>query len=66
MIKFTVIGVWDNDEPIAVGVVWGEHSVVGGDEEHWEGGLWATTVEAADPEAAEVAAVNEMQESLDD
>jgi hypothetical protein len=64
--RFTVVGVWDDDEAIPVGVIWGEHSVVGGDDEHWEGGLWATSVDAADPLAAETAAVDQMAESDDE
>jgi hypothetical protein len=54
---FTVVGVWDESEAIPVGVIEGQHDVMGGDESHWEGGLWATFVEADDAAAAEVAGV---------
>lgn len=58
---YTVLGVWDGDKPVPVGVVAGEHKVAGGAEQHWEQGLWATSVAAADPEDAERAAVAEMR-----
>lgn len=57
---YTVLGVWDGKQPVPVGVVEGEHEVTGGAQEHWEQGLWATSVTAADPTEAETAAVAEM------
>lgn len=60
---WTVVGVWDGDEPISVGVIAGEHEVAGGDEFHFDGGLWATSVQAGDPSDAESAAIREMATS---
>lgn len=58
---YTVLGVWDGDQPVPVGVVNGDHQVTGGAEEHWQQGLWATSSVAADPAEAEAAAVAEMR-----
>lgn len=56
-----MLGVWDGDQPMPVGVVEGEHEVTGGAEQHWEQGLWATSVTAADPADAEAEAIAEMR-----
>lgn len=61
---YTVLGVWEDDEPVPVGVVDGEHQVTGGADRRWEQGLWATSVTAADPAEAEAAAVAEMRTTL--
>lgn len=62
---YTVLGVWDQaDEPVPVGVIAGEHEVTGGAEEHWEGGLWATSVHASTPDEAEQLAVAQMRTNL--
>jgi hypothetical protein len=62
---YTVLGVWDQaDEPVPVGVIAGEHEVTGGAEDHWEGGLWATSVHASTPDEAEQLAVAEMRTNL--
>lgn len=60
---FTVLGYWnDEDEPVAVGVIAGDHPV-GGGEGATEGGDWATSVTAKDMETAEELAVEEMAAS---
>lgn len=61
---FTVVGVWDGDTPIPVGVVQGRHDVVGGDASHFPGGLWAHAVATDDPDEAERLAVEAMQGTL--
>jgi hypothetical protein len=61
---WTVLGVWDNDRAVPVGVLAGQHDVVGGDSGYWEQGLWATYVQAGDAAAAETLAVAQMQVSL--
>jgi hypothetical protein len=61
--EFTVVGVWDDDVPVPVGVVCGAHEVTGGDDQHWTQGVWATSVSAADASAAEREAVVEMRAS---
>ena len=43
---FTVIGVWDGDEPVPVGVIPGEHNV-------FDKGVWSATVTATDPHTAQ-------------
>lgn len=58
---YTVLGVWDGDQPVPVGVVDGDHQVTGGAEEHWEQGLWAIGITAADPAEAQTAAGAEMR-----
>ena len=63
--KYTVIGAWQGDEAISVGVVEGEHQVAGGDSGYWDEGVWAITVEADSVELAEGFATKEMQETLD-
>jgi hypothetical protein len=59
---YTVIGVWQDDEPIPVGVIAGEHQVGGGDSGHFEQGVWATCVAAPDSATAEHLATAEMQD----
>jgi hypothetical protein len=54
---YTVIGVWQDDQPIPVGVIAGEHEVSGGDSSR----LWATSVTAPDEATAEQFAIEEMQ-----
>jgi hypothetical protein len=58
---YTVLGVWNEDEPVPVGVVAGDHQVTGGSGRHFEQGLWATSVTAADADTAEQAAVADMR-----
>lgn len=58
---YTVIGVWQDDEPIPVGVVAGEHEVSGGDSGEFEQGVWATSVVAPDSATAEHLAIDEMR-----
>lgn len=58
---YTVIGVWQNDEPIPVGVIAGEHEVSGGASSEFEQGVWATSVAAPDSATAEQLAIDEMQ-----
>lgn len=61
---FTVLGYWnDANEPVAVGVIPGDHPV-GGGQGATEGGDWAISVTAKDMETAEELAVEEMSESL--
>lgn len=62
--RYTVVGVWDGDTPVVVGVIEGEHQVQGGDQSWFEGGLWATSVDAADVEDAEMEATDEMEGTL--
>lgn len=61
---YTVVGVWEEDQPIPVGVIGGDHPVCGGDTQHWEQGLWATVVTAPDPTTAEHAAITAMRHGL--
>lgn len=61
--SFTVIGFWDEDEPVVTGVVLGQHPVVGGDDVS-DQGPWALWVDAVDPEAAARFAAEEMLETL--
>jgi hypothetical protein len=58
---YTVLGVWQDDNPIPVGVIAGQHAVTGGAYRQFEQGLWATSVEAPDVDTAERLAVEEMQ-----
>jgi len=60
---YTVIGVWQEDEPIPVGVIAGEHPVHDGDERAFPQGRWATSVTAPDSTTAQQLAVAEMRES---
>lgn len=62
--RHTVVGVWLADKPVVIGVIAGAHDVRGGDEHQFPEGLWATCVDADDAENAEIAAKNEMAESL--
>jgi hypothetical protein len=62
--SYTVIGVWRGDTPIVVGVIAGTHEVYGGDEEAFEEGLWATSVDAPDIAQAEHLAKVEIREHL--
>ncbi|MCB5280313.1 hypothetical protein [Arthrobacter sp. ES1] len=57
---FTVIGYWDGNRPVSVGVVEGEHQVNAG-EGVTEEGDWAMAIEADSPEAAESLAIAEMR-----
>lgn len=58
---WTVIGYWnDEDEPVSVGVIAGEHQVMGGMD--FTGyGEWATFNEAATAEEAEADGLEEMR-----
>ena len=58
---YTVIGVWQDDEPIPVGVVAGVHQVSDGDSTQFEQGLWSTCVAARDTTTAQQLAVEEMR-----
>lgn len=60
---YTVVGYWDEDDaPISVGVIEGDHPV-GGGLGHTEGGDWATVVWTdKGMETAEWEAIEEMQE----
>jgi hypothetical protein len=58
---YTVIGVWQDDQPIPVGVIAGDHEVNGGDSSQFEQGMWATYVTAPDSATAEQLAIGEMQ-----
>jgi hypothetical protein len=65
---FTVIGYWDGDRPVSVGVIEGEHGVHAG-HGYTEEGDWVTSVEADTPEEAEALAVEmgeSNEEDLDD
>ncbi|MEO3931399.1 hypothetical protein WMO79_01110 [Micrococcaceae bacterium Sec7.4] len=62
---FTVIGYWDGNRPVSVGVVEGEHAVHAGHGATEEGD-WAMSVEAERPEDAESLAVEEMRATLVD
>jgi hypothetical protein len=57
---YTVIGVWQDDDPIPVGVIAGEHEVSGGDSSQFERGVWVTSVVAPDSATAEQFAIEEM------
>jgi hypothetical protein len=57
---WTVLGVWQYDEPITIGAVRGDHWVYGGDDAFPEG-TWSTYVVAGDVSAAEAAAVEEVR-----
>jgi len=61
--QYTVIGVWQADEPIPVGVIAGNHSVHDGDTRAFPQGLWATSVTAPDSTTAQRFGVAEMRES---
>jgi hypothetical protein len=60
--QYTVIGVWQDDEPVVAGVVPGRHEVYGGDEASFSGGLWLTHVTATDVAEAEQLAKTEAIE----
>lgn len=54
---WTVIGFWDDDDPFPVGVVAGEHDVLGGNRAVKEfNGPWAVCVDANTPADAELKA----------
>lgn len=64
---WTVIGVWAEDEALVTGVIQGTHGVYGGDDyDAFPQGCWATSVTAADADAAESRAVAEMLATLRD
>jgi hypothetical protein len=60
---YTVIGVWQADEPIPVGVIAGEHPVHDGDQHAFPHGLWATSVTAPDSTTAQQLGIDEMRQS---
>lgn len=60
--QYTVIGVWQDDEPVVAGVVAGRHEVYGGDEASFSGGLWFAHVDASDVTEAEHLAKTEAIE----
>jgi hypothetical protein len=62
---WTVLGVWEGDQAIPVGVIRGDHQVSGGDSVHFPEGCWATSVTAADEDAAEAAGIAEMEGDLE-
>lgn len=57
---WTVLGVWQHDEPLTIGAVRGDHWVYGGDDPFPEG-TWATYVVANDVSEAEAAAIEEVR-----
>jgi len=61
--KYTVIGVWQDDKPVVAGVVVGHHKVYGGDEEIFTGGLWTACVVADDIPDPEDQATTEATEN---
>lgn len=61
--EYTVIGVWQEDEPIPVGVIAGAHPVHDGDQRAFPQGLWAASVIAPDSTTAQQFAVAEMRET---
>jgi hypothetical protein len=61
--QYTVVGVWQEDQPIPVGVIAGEHPVHDGDATAFAQGLWATSVTAPDSTTAQQLAVAEMRAS---
>jgi hypothetical protein len=63
---YTVIGDWDNDQPVALGVVARKHAVSSGDDAHKAHGWWVVNVDADDADQAEQAAVTKMQATLTD
>jgi len=60
---YTVIGYWDGNRPVSVGVIEGVHDVQAGHAATEEGD-WATSAEAERPEDAESLAVEEMRATL--
>jgi len=60
---YTVIGVWQDDEPVVVGVIEGDHQVSGGGADAFPEGLWATCVDAYDATAADCLATSEMSDN---
>jgi hypothetical protein len=58
---WTVLGVWQYDEPIPMGVIRGDHWGHGGDDGAFPEGTWATYVVASDVCGAEVAAIEEVR-----
>jgi hypothetical protein len=62
MSEYTVIGLWLDDEPFVAGVIEGSHAAVDTDPNlSGEVSRWAVMVAAADPDAAEVAALEQIQ-----
>ena len=61
---WTVIGVWDESEPITTGTVKGSRAGYGGNGSYFGQGCWATSVTAPDVAEAERLAVAEMRESM--
>lgn len=59
--EFTVVGVWQGCEPIAVGVIRGRHDVTGGDMQTFTEGVWALSVNAGSDEEAQGDAVASMK-----
>lgn len=57
---YTVLGVWQDDHAIPIGVIAGRHDVTGGDDSDYEQGLWAISVDAPDADTAERLAIEEM------
>jgi len=63
--KYTVIGLWVEDEPVVAGVIEGEHPAVDSDPfDSRFRGRWMTSVDAEGPAEAEIAAVAELEDSL--
>ena len=61
--EYTVVGVWKGDEPLVAGVIEGRHDVVGGDQESFPEGVWATYVDAEDVTTAETVAQAAMKDT---
>jgi hypothetical protein len=61
--QYTVIGVWQDAQPVVAGVIAGRHEVYGGDEEIFTDGLWFACVAAADVADAERLAKTEATEN---
>jgi hypothetical protein len=62
---WTVLGLWHEDEPIAVGTIEGEHDVHGGEGAHALQGPWAEVVKAFTADIAESTAIQRMLKTLE-
>jgi hypothetical protein len=64
---WTVLGVWVGDEAVPIGAIHGQHEVHGENPCDWfPEGVWATSVDAPDEDAAYAAARAEMHSTLSD
>lgn len=57
---FTVVGLWVDDEPLVAAVLEGEREIVDSEDESGGFQRWGTSVEATDPDHAEVLACAEL------